>query len=108
MQLRVQPVAQVEIISERARTGSGGGWEFVAAVLDEQGQLRHHTVTLSWADYNLWSADGADEPSKVIEAVIEFLLTRVRPADMRVKFDASTLRRLFADADEAIPAFIRR
>jgi hypothetical protein len=98
-------VSQVEIISEDERAGH---WLFTAQVLDESGFLRRHTVTLAWADYNLWSQDGADEPSRVVEAALSFLLSREHAGALPVKFDCSLARRRFADADTVIPTLIGR
>lgn len=96
-------VAQVEIVGERE---GPAGWTFVAQVLDDDGRLRRHDVTLSWADYNLWSASGADEPAAVAAAVVEFLLSRCDPDELRGSFDASIARRLHGDADDVLPGFI--
>lgn len=96
---------QVEIISEQEH---GKGWQFAVQVLDDHGTLRKHTLTLSWADYNLWSPDGADEPAKVAEAVMMFLLGKGSVAELGDKLDASVARRKHPDADSAIPALIRR
>lgn len=96
---------QVEIISEAEFKG---GWRFEVQVLDDGGELRRHDVSLAWADYNLWSADGADAPSSVLEAALSFMLARGSSADLPAKFDASIARRRFPGADEAIPALIRR
>lgn len=98
-------MAQVEIISERER---GRGWEFDVQVLDDGGALRKHLLTLSWADYNLWSVDGADEPSKVAEAVMSFMAQRFGVGQVPSKLDASIARKGFADADREIPKLIRR
>lgn len=98
-------MAQVEIISEQELPGA---WRFEAQVLDDQGRLSTHRITLSWADYNLWSADGADEPGTVVEAAVLFMLSRTPAHDLAEKFDASIARRRFADADEVIPRMIRR
>lgn len=96
---------QVEIMSENEVKG---GWEFIAQVLTDDGDLHRHRVSLSWADYNLWSADGGDQPEKVIEAVIGFLLSQTPAESLAERFDASIVRRRFADADEQIPKLIRR
>src|SRR5688572_13158349 len=81
-----QAVAQIEILSERE---CRNGWEFDAQVLDDSGELRRCRIALSWADYNLWSPDGADEPVKVTEAVLTFMLARAGAAGVPQKFDAS-------------------
>lgn len=98
-------VSQIEILSEGH---TKAGWMYDVQVLDDQGDLRRHRVTLSWADYNLWSADGSDEPAKVVEAVVLFLLSRSGAHELAEKFDASIARRKFAAADQQIPKLIRR
>ena len=82
---------RIHVESEREL---GAGWEFdVVIEPDDRRQM-----TLSWADYELWSG-GAKPPSQVAERVVRFaasrrLLTRLRP-----RFDASTVRRLAPDMD---------
>jgi hypothetical protein len=98
-------VADIEIISER---GDSAGWVFTAQVTDGAGNRRPHDVRLSWADYNLWSASGADEPAAVAVAVLRFLLAGLGAADLKRRFDASVTRRLLPGADEAIPRLIGR
>jgi hypothetical protein len=96
-------VAQVEIVRECEQAS---GWTFDAQVIDDAGELRRHRVNLAWVDYNHWSASGSDEPAAIAAAVLRFLLTRLDAAEIRGRFDASLVRRLFADADEQIPALI--
>ncbi|UCD75676.1 MAG: hypothetical protein JSV91_01930 [Phycisphaerales bacterium] len=98
-------MAQVEILSEKE---TAGGWSFEAQVLDDKSTPRRHRITLSWADYNLWSRDGTDEPARVAEAVLAFLLRSLPPGEIRATFDAASVRRRFDDADEQIPALIGR
>jgi hypothetical protein len=96
-------VAQIEILSEAEAPGR---WHFEVQVLDNAGALRRHAVTLAWADYNLWSQDGADEPSRVVDAAINFMLSRADAAELPAKFDASLARRRFPNADQIIPTLI--
>ena len=96
-------MAQIEILSEQEQPGC---WRFDVQILDGAGSLRRHAISLAWADYNLWSQDGADEPSRVVDAAINFLLARTDAKDLPVKFDASLARRRFADADQVIPTLI--
>jgi hypothetical protein len=96
-------VAQVEIVSERE---GRGGWVFAARVLDDAGTLRDHEVHLSWADYNLWSGSGADEPAAVAAAAVLFLCANLAPEKLTGRFDAATARRLFPGADQQIPSLI--
>lgn len=97
-------MAQVEIVGESEQAAC---WVFDVQVLDGAGGLSQHRVRLSWADYNLWSADGGDAPARVAEAVVQFLLTRMTPDELGESFDASIARRKHEDADAMIPQFIR-
>lgn len=97
-------MAQVEILSEQE---SPGGWEFSAQILDAEGALRSCRVTLSWADYNLWSPDGSDAPQRVAEAVVHFLADQVGADAVPGSFDASIVRRRFPNADASIARLMR-
>ena len=86
-----------EIITEHEEAG---GWLYeFQSVTEESGEL-------SWVDYNHWSASGSDNPQKVAEAVLGFLLSRLAIAELPDRFDASLARRRFGDADETIPKMI--
>ena len=98
-------MAQIEILSEQERTA---GWSFQARLLDEDGTLYPVALTLAWADYNLWSPDGADEPQQIALAVLSVLASRQPVSEIRSSLDAALLRRLYDDADEIIPRHIRR
>jgi hypothetical protein len=52
-------------------------------------------------------ADGSDEPARVAEAVIAFLLSLDDANDLSESFDASLARRKSPDADRRIPPLIR-
>ncbi len=97
-------MAKVDIIAEQE---SPGAWAFALRV-NGPGAPAERTLHLSWADYNLWSGDGADPPHAVARAVVEFLLARIPIGDLPARVDASVARRRFADADREIPALIRR
>jgi hypothetical protein len=96
--------AQVEIVGERE---TDRGWSFDAHVLDGDGAMSRHTVHVSWADYNHWSASGSDTPQAVASAVVGFLAGRAGPGGLQPAFDASLARRLHDDADTQIPRLIR-
>lgn len=97
-------MAQIEILEERSEQGR---WVYTAEVLADDGTLRCHEVTLSWADYNLWSTSGTDEPASVVTAALVVLLAHADPARLRPRLDCATIRRLVAGADDLIPAAIR-
>jgi hypothetical protein len=98
-------VARIEITSEAE---CDRGWTFRAQVRDATGGARSTTVTLSWADYNLWSPNGSDTPAEVARAALAFLLDQQPAAEISESFDASILRRLHPQADELIPRWIGR
>ena len=103
-------MAQVEIISEQP---TGRGLAFDVQVLRDDGGLARHRLVLAWADYNVWSGDGADEPAKVAEAVVLFWLRH--ESNLPDSIDASVVRRRFAstaaqgrNVDDEIRALISR
>jgi hypothetical protein len=97
-------VSQVEIVSEQELPR---GWTFHAQVLAQDGTLRRHRLTLSWADYNHWSSGGSDAPADVAGAAMSFLASRADPHALPESIDASTIRRQHAGADEAIRAMLK-
>lgn len=94
--------ANVHIESE---TEHACGWTFVVLVevdqADGEAESRHVTMTLSWADYDLWSK-GTVRPETVARACVRFLIDRRGAALVPARFDAAHLRRWFADADEVL------
>jgi hypothetical protein len=99
-------VPDVQIESEQE---DRGGWTYrIRVAAEDPAPAARCTLRLAWADYDLWSADGADPPSAVAAAAIEFLLSRVALSDLPPRLDASTARRRFPDADTEIPKLIRR
>lgn len=99
------PMTPIQIIREEE--SPAGGWLFHAQVLDADGEVQKYQVRLSWADYNLWSASGADAPAQVAEAVIAYMLTIRSAGELPESFDASLTRRLSPDADEHLPKMIQ-
>lgn len=98
---------QVEILSERELPN---GLAFQASVVDEgraRGLARLIEVRLHWADYNLWSVDGADPPERVAAAVVRFAASRAAVAELPESFDAASLRRRYPDADSEIARMVR-
>lgn len=93
----------VQILNERE---TPVGLSFRVA-LREGASTRSIEVRMHWADYNLWSPDGADPPERVATAAVRLLCSRVELAELPETFDAATLRRRFADADSAISALLR-
>lgn len=92
-------MASIRVTSER---DSRNGWTFAVEVLDDDGKDHHHTVTLSWSDYDHWS-HGRTAPERVIEAAFEFLLEREPASAILSQFDCAIIRRYFPEVDAELP-----
>jgi len=84
---------QVEVISEIEEEN---GLTFSARLGEQTCEL-----SLSWADYNLWSPDGTRSPSIVAGAVLRVLLEH-GPSEIPLHLDASILRRLIDGGDRLV------
>lgn len=73
--------------------------------VEDGGQTHAYDVTLSWADYDLWS-HGRVAPEKVVRAAFEFLLAREPATSILPRFDCSVIRRYFPDVDAELPRMI--
>ncbi len=94
-------MATIQIHSEQE---SNRGWSFAVRVEDD-GDIHDYDVTLSWADYDLWSR-GQVAPEKVVRAAFEFLLDREPPTAILQKFDCAVIRRYFPEVDKEIGSFL--
>jgi hypothetical protein len=91
---------RVEVQTEEERSG---GWSYLVIVHHASG-ASEYTVTLSWRDHDYWSG-GASAPSKVVQAVMEYILKHECPALPR-KFDAARVRRLLPRIDQEIRSLL--
>lgn len=89
-------MAKIDIQTEEE---VGRGWVYHALV-EHAGQKTEHTVKLAWVDHELWSG-GRVPPSKVIEALIAFVVDQKR--ELPASFDAATVRRWFPEVDRELP-----
>lgn len=87
----------VNVATEQNRPG---GWSYLVRVTHDDGSDTDHTVRLSWADHDYWCG-GASPPSRVVQAVIEYLL-RHRPTPLPAAFDAGKARRWLPQIDEEL------
>ncbi len=94
-------MAEIDIVTE---TDGKNQWSYQVRVFD-QGKAHHYEVTLSWADYDLWS-HGRVAPEKVVKAAFEFLLDREPPSDIFDKFDCSLIRRYFPEVDQELARMV--
>ena len=91
-------MAKILIESEHELDGC---WRFQARLDD-----RSVALTMSWADYNHWSPDGRDEPSRVAEVVVN-LMAELGIDNIPLRFDASMVRRVIGEADHRIQCGLR-
>lgn len=95
--------SRIEVLSERE---AGPMWVFG---IRDNASRRTFEVSMSWADYDLWSPEGAHPPSEVACAAAEVLLEALAAADGALprRLDVSLARRHRRDADAAVRARLR-
>ncbi len=96
-------MAEITIQSE---TRHDRQWTFKARI-EDGGRKYDYTITLNWAEYNLWCEAGSVPPERVVKAALEFLLEREPASSILSKFDCSVIRRYFPEVDEELPKRIR-
>ncbi len=84
---------QVEVVSEQEEEN---GLKFSVTFGEQACEL-----SLSWADYNLWSPDGTLPPAIVADAVVRVMLEH-GPQKIPIRLDASILRRLIDGGDQLV------
>lgn len=97
---RTQHIPRVEVGTEHERPG---GWSYQVFVHRAEGPCEH-TVTLSWRDHDYWCG-GASAPSRVIQALIEYVLRHDTPP-LPPRFDAARARRWLPQIDQELRAAI--
>jgi hypothetical protein len=93
----------IEVLSEREQ---GPMWVFSMRHLPSG---RTCEMAMSWADYDLWSPEGAHAPSEVACAAAEVLVEALLDAGVQppARTDVSLARRHRANADALIRARLR-
>ncbi len=89
---------RVEVGAEREAVR---GWEYDVTIRHDNGASTAHTVRLSWADHDYWSG-GRLAPSKVVEAVLDYIFQHGGGAALPLVFDAARARRLLPRIDEEL------
>ncbi len=92
-----------QITVEREVEGSNH-WTYEVAV-QQDGRRHDYRVTLSWADYDLWS-HGRVAPERVVQKAFAFLLERESPQMILGRFDCSVIRRYFPEVDRKLPGML--
>ncbi|HYE60515.1 MAG TPA: hypothetical protein VD997_00840 [Phycisphaerales bacterium] len=98
---KAHDIPRVEVQTEEERPG---GWSYLVIIHRTEG-AQEHTVTLSWRDHDYWCG-GASAPSRVVQAVIEYVLRNDAPAPLPLKFDAAKARRWLPRIDQELRAAI--
>ncbi|MCC5830693.1 MAG: hypothetical protein JJU36_14700 [Phycisphaeraceae bacterium] len=80
-------------------------WVFDAQV-EADGRAYPLTITLNWAEYNLWCPGGGASPQRVVQVLLEFLLEREPASAILPRFDCSVVRRYFPEVDQVMPGRI--
>ena len=94
-------MALIEILTE---TEEEHGWRFAVRVSEDAAQAsppKDLTITLSWADYDLWCR-GSSPPEAVAKRVIEYLLTQRPLGEIPTRFDAAKVRMWYGGVDGAL------
>lgn len=94
---QLRPAARVEIGAERTIRL---GWEYDVFLVSRDGTRSEHLVTMSWRDHDYW-CDGTSAPSRVLAAVLEFVLAR-RDGPFPPRFDAARARRWLPAIDQEL------
>ncbi|NUQ67210.1 MAG: hypothetical protein HUU18_02870 [Phycisphaerales bacterium] len=89
----------MRVVDVRTETQAPAGWSYEVAVRRD-GQESAHVVTLSWADHDFWCG-GTLAPSRVVQAVVEYLLDYA-PITLPARFDAAKARRWAPRIDDEI------
>jgi hypothetical protein len=93
-----EPVAKIEVKTEQE---NAHGWAYEVEIARAGGSLSCHSVSLSWVDHEFWCG-GSVPPSRLIEALMAFLLQHEGEHPIPARFDAATIRRWYPDIDEQL------
>lgn len=91
-------------INVKSETEGSNHWAYDVCVDDGDDHFEYR-VTLSWADYDLWSR-GRVAPEKVVHAAFEYLLERESAGSILSQFDCSVIRRYFPEVDRELPGLV--
>src|SRR5690606_3515059 len=95
--LLLAPADDLMTIDIGTETEGSNHWSYEVRVT-QNGRAHDFHVTLSWADYDLWS-HGRVAPQRVVRAAFEFLLEREAADAILPRFDCSVIRRYFPEVD---------
>jgi hypothetical protein len=97
-------MAEIELGPETPLADPPGGWSYPVTVFAD-GRTHQLHVTLSYQDYDFWS-HGRVGPSRVVEAVVRYLVDQTSAESVMQKFDCSVARRVYPDIDRDLPSLL--
>lgn len=87
----------------RSETDIPQGWRYLVEVEREGGARSTHRLRLAWVDHNFWTGERPIPPSRVAQAVVEYLLAARPDDDLPDRFDAAMARRWAPAIDRELP-----
>ena len=93
-------------ITIKTEEESPRGWVYLVEVARGPGSpVSEHTVRLAWVDHEHWCG-GRAAPSKVVEALVAYLVGREADRPLPESFDAATARRWHPGLDRDLPGLV--
>jgi len=94
----------VPLVSIKTETEVPQGWRYLVDIDHDDGSRSTHRLRLAWVDHNFWAGERPIPPSRVAEAVLQYLLA-ARPDDtLPDRFDAAMARRWAPAIDRELPS----
>ena len=78
------------------------GWRYVIEIDHDDGSHSTHHLRLAWVDHNHWAGERSITPSRVAQALVEYLLAAELEEPLPDRFDAATVRRWLPAIDEEL------
>lgn len=82
------------------------GWRYLVEIEAESGNRSDHRLRLAWVDHNFWTGERPIHPSRVAQAVVEYLLAARPDDDLPDRFDAAMARRWAPAIDRELPPLL--
>lgn len=76
-------------------------WDYTVRIEHGTSPATQHQIRLAWVDHEHWSG-GRIAPSKVLQTVIEHLISHGMEAQLPAKFDAAKARRWIPGIDQEL------
>ena len=90
------------VVRIKTETEVPQGWRYVVEIQHAQGETTTHRLRLAWVDHNFWTGERAVPPSRVAQAVVEYLLAARPDDDLPDRFDAAMARRWAPSIDREL------